>query len=103
MQSPEFLRRMEHVLAQRVEAVKARESKPRRIQQVGGVIAGTMACFFVLKGAAMAHNGHAFAPPPAAEAGIAAQVYQWFAGPDPVSSVLAAALSHGPRARVETL
>ena len=98
-----FKERMEHVLAARVEAQKAREAKPRRIGQAGGVILGTLVCFFVLKGAAVAHNGEAFVGPAAAEAGIGAQIYQWFAGRDPISSTLAAALRNGPSAPVQTL
>jgi hypothetical protein len=106
MQSLDFKQRMEHVLAARVEAVKARDAKPRRLRQVLAVVAGTLICFFVLKGAAVAHNGRAFAEPLAAEAGIGAQIYQWFAGADPISATLAAALRNGPRPQapqVETL
>lgn len=98
MQSSEFRQRMMRVLAARVDAIKARDAKPRRAAQAGGVIVATLACFFVLKGAAVAHNGHAFAAPAGAEAGIGARVYQWFAGTDPISSTLAAAMRNGPRA-----
>lgn len=105
MQSPDFKQRMEHVLAARVEAVKSRDAKPRRLASASGVIAGTLVCFFVLKAAAVAHNGAAFAGPAGADAGLGAQIYQWFAGTDPISSTLAAALRNGPRpgAAVQTL
>jgi len=97
MQSSDFRRRMAHVLASRVEAVKAREQKPRRMLGVLSAFAATLVCFFVLKGAAVAHNGQAFAEPPGAEAGIAAQIHHWFAGADPISATLATALRNAPR------
>lgn len=95
MKSPEFTRRMERVLASRVEAAKAREARPRRLAQAAGVIVGTLACFFVLKGAAVAHNGGPLVRAEAglAEAGLGAAVWHWFAGADPVSSALAAAIN----------
>src|SRR5690606_38315486 len=97
MQSLDFKQRMEHVLATRVEAVKARDAKPRRLRQGLEVVAGTLVCFFVLKGAAVAHNGRAFAEPLTAEAGIGAQIYHWFAGSDPISATLAAAMRNAER------
>lgn len=95
MQSPDFSRRMERVLSSRVEAVKAREARPRRIWQVGSVIVGTVVCFFVLKAMAMAQNGGPLVSETAdlSEAGIGTAVYHWFAGADPVSSLLAAAIN----------
>jgi len=97
MQSPDFRRRMERVLAARVEAVKARNARPRRLARGAGVIAGTLACFFLLKAAAVAHDGRAFAGPPAEGAGFGATLTYWFAGADPISSTLAAALRNEPR------
>lgn len=104
MQSPDFRRRMAHVLAARVEAVKAREQKPRRAAAILSAFAATLVCFFVLKAAAVAHNGHAFAEPPGEGAGVAAQIHHWFAGADPISATLATALRQAPRPGVtETL
>ena len=93
MQSPDFLRRMETVLAARVEEKKTREhGRARRLKQAGSVVAGTLACFFVLKAAALAHDSRVFTAPVAAEAGLGAGLYHWFAGADPVSTALAATL-----------
>ena len=98
MQSAQFLQRMERVLAARVEEKKAEEARPsRRLVQAGGILAGTLACFFVLKAAALAHDGGVFAAPVAAEAGLGARLHQWFAGADPISATLAAALRPAPR------
>lgn len=96
MASLDFLLRMDHVLSARVEAKKAREAKPqRRILQAASVVAGTFACFFLLKAVALAHNGHAFDTTVPAEAGLGAQIYHWLADPDPISSILANALRNG--------
>lgn len=96
MASLDFLLRMDHVLSARVEARKAREAKPqRRVLQAASVVAGTVACFFLLKAVALAHNGNAFAAPVPAEAGLGTQIYHWLADPDPISGTLAAALRNG--------
>ncbi|MFN4100483.1 MAG: hypothetical protein ACK4GT_11970 [Pararhodobacter sp.] len=97
MQSPDYLRRMERVLATRVEAKKAKQAGPRRLTRAAGVIAGTLVCFFLLKAAAVAHDSRAFAGPPAQGAGVVATIAYWFAGADPISSTLAAALRNEPR------
>ena len=95
MQSPDFSRRMERVLSARVEAVKAREARPRRIVQGVGIVVGTVVCFFVLKAMAVAQNGGPLvsAGSDLSEAGIGASIYHWVAGADPVSSLLAAAIN----------
>lgn len=92
MPSIDFRTRLDHVLAARVEARKEQDHKPaQRLVRGLSVIAGTLVCFFVLKAAALAHDGQAFATT-AAEPGIGAQIYHWFAGADPISSTLAYAL-----------
>ena len=96
MQSPDFMRRMERVLSSRVEAVKTREAKPRRITSIFSVLGGTLVCFFVLKAAAVAHGTEHFRTVVPAEAGIGAQIYQWIAGADPISTALATAMRGGP-------
>ncbi|PWE27260.1 hypothetical protein [Pararhodobacter marinus] len=95
MQSPDFMRRMERVLSARVEAVKAREAKPRRLASVFSVLGGTLVCFILLKAAALAHGTEHFRATAAAEAGLGAQVYLWIAGPDPISTALATAMRGG--------
>lgn len=93
MPNADFMRRMERVLSARVEAVKARQARPRRLLQAGSVIAGTFVCFFVLKAAAIAHDGQAFAAGPVpSDAGFGAQVYHWVTGRDPISNTLAMAI-----------
>ena len=63
--------------------------------QAIGIVIGTVACFFVLKAMAMAQNGGPLVTEDTdlTEAGIGASVYHWIAGPDPVSSLLAAAIN----------
>ncbi|MCW1934454.1 hypothetical protein [Pararhodobacter zhoushanensis] len=93
MPSIDFRTRLDHVLASRVEARKEQQHRPaQRLVRGLSVIAGTLVCFFVLKAAALAHDGQAFAAPAPAEPGISAQIYHWFAGADPISSTLAYAL-----------
>ncbi|MCB1411321.1 MAG: hypothetical protein H6899_07565 [Rhodobacter sp.] len=96
MQSADFFRRMDHVLTERVEAKRTRENPWRlRAMRVSGVLTGAIVCFFLLKGAALASRDAGFAPPLPPDAGFGAQVYYWFAGADPISATLAAAL-RGP-------
>ena len=96
MPSIDFRTRLDHVLAARVEARKEQEHRPaRRLVRGLNVIAGTLVCFFVLKAAALAHDGQAFSTPAATEPSIGAQIYHWFAGADPISSTLAYALRDG--------
>lgn len=93
MQSPEYLQRMEAVLAARVEERKQAEApRHRTVLQVGGSMATAIALFFLLKAAALAISGQPFAAPPAAEAGLGARLHHWFAGADPVTRTLAEAL-----------
>ena len=96
MPSTEFRTRLEHVLAARVEARKAEEhSSAQRLVQGMGVIVGTLACFFFLKAAALAHDGQAFAALGGDANGFGAQLHHWFAGADPISSTLSHALREG--------
>lgn len=96
MPSPVFLQRLERVLSNRVEDKQRQTSRglDRGLRGLG-VVVGTLACFFVLKGAALS-QGALTTTPPSAEAGIGAQVAFWMAGADPVSSTLAAALRGTP-------
>lgn len=92
MPSSDFRLRMERVLAARVEDLRERAAKPRRLRSAMAVIAGTLVCFFLLKAAAVAHDGRQFTPAPGAEAGLGATLHYWIAGADPISTTLAAAL-----------
>ncbi|MCL4675478.1 MAG: hypothetical protein KJZ59_05520 [Pararhodobacter sp.] len=97
MASADYLRRMEIVLSARAEDKAAKENPPmRRLARVAGVLAGTLALFFVLKAAALAYSEQPFAAAPAAEAGLGAQIHHWIAGADPISKTLALALRPDP-------
>lgn len=97
MQSPEYLERLDHILSARVEEEKER-NKPRghRVAAGVGVLGGTLAMFFVLKAAALAASGAPLVET-GAEASLTGQIYRWFAGADPVTRTLAAAM-RGPDA-----
>lgn len=94
MQSPDFLRRMETVLASRVEEKKREEAPPAYTAlRIAGSLPFALAIFFVLKAAALAGSGgRPFADPLAPGAGIAAHLHHWFAGADPVTRTLAVAI-----------
>ncbi|HPD93707.1 MAG TPA: hypothetical protein PLG62_14685 [Pararhodobacter sp.] len=82
---------MDTVLTSRVDDLKTRENPwRRRLARAGGVLAGALVCFFLLKGAAMASRDTGFDAPLPPDAGFGAQVRFWIAGPDPVSRALAA-------------
>ncbi|MCB1396917.1 MAG: hypothetical protein H6898_05345 [Rhodobacter sp.] len=94
MQSPDFLRRMETVLASRVEE-KKREDAPAALTalRAAGAVPFAMAFFFFLKAVALAGSGgHSFAAPLTDEAGVAAHLHHWFAGADPVTRTIAVAI-----------
>lgn len=97
MPSADYMRRMETLLAAKLDVIEAEQStRKRRPLQIAGAMGGATVFFFVLKAAAFSHNGNAFTTTLAAEAGFGAQVYHWFAGADPITTSLAAAMRLNP-------
>ncbi|WP_323035861.1 hypothetical protein [Pararhodobacter sp.] len=93
MPSADYMRRLETLLNAKVEELELKETKRhRRPLQILGAVAGAVAFFFVLKAAALSHSGQPLGAPLAAEAGLSAQIYHWFAGADPITTTLAAAI-----------
>lgn len=93
MPSADYMRRLENLLTAKVEEIEITHApRKQRALKAAGAIVGAAAFFFVLKAAAYSHNDRAFTAPLAAEAGFGALVYHWFAGADPITTSLAAAI-----------
>ncbi|MCC5986765.1 MAG: hypothetical protein JJT95_03720 [Pararhodobacter sp.] len=99
MPDARYMARMERVLEVRVrQQRKARRFTARRLSGVAVALLASTACFFLLKAATLAQLGSerfdAVAAPVAQGEGLPALRF-WLAGPDPVSRLLAEALSPG--------
>lgn len=93
MPSQDYLRRLESLIATRVEDQKhASHPTAQRLVGAGLGIAGACALFFVLKAAALAQSDLPLAAPLPAEAGFAQRLHHWIIGPDPVTRTLATAI-----------
>ena len=97
MPDARYMARMERVLETRVKQQrKARHFTARRLSGVAGALLAATTCFFLLKAATLAYLGterfDAIAAPVAQGEGMPALRF-WLAGPDPVSRILAQALS----------
>jgi len=92
MQRTSFDERTARVLASQVATRRRKERKPgRRVLAIFGVLAATVFCFFLLKGAALAwQGGDIFA---AGTAPDASSLRLWLTGVDPVTRLVADLLS----------
>jgi hypothetical protein len=93
MPSADYMRRLDSILTAKVEEAEEEHANRRnRPMRIVGAILGAIVFFFVLKGVALSHSGRSFSDPLAADAGIGAQIYHWFAGADPISATIAIAI-----------
>ena len=87
MQRTSFDERTARVLASHVATRRRKERKPaHRVLAIFGVLAATVFCFFLLKGAALAWQGEdifAASPPDASSLRL------WLTGVDPVTRLIA--------------
>ena len=95
MASADYKRRLEAVLAAKVDEIEVQNMRKRQRQhpmRIAGVLAVTVTFFFVLKAFAFTQSDTALSQPLAAEAGIGATILFWFAGADPITQALATAM-----------
>ncbi len=95
MASADYKRRLEAILAAKVDVIEAKQKHKQSYQrplQIAGALAGAVAFFFVLKAFAFSQSDAALSRPIAAEASIGATIFYWFAGADPITQTLAAAM-----------
>ncbi|HHX88685.1 MAG TPA: hypothetical protein GX700_02750 [Paracoccus sp.] len=90
MQRTSFDERTARVLASHVATRRRKERKPaHRVLAIFGVLAATVFCFFLLKGAALAWQGgdiFAAGPPPDSSS---LSLRLWLTGVDPVTRLIA--------------
>ena len=97
MHRTDFTQRAHDVLARKVTQKQQRERRGlRRLAGIATALAGAVACFFLLKAATLAYMGeerftHASDAAFAQDSGLGF----WIAGIDPVTRVLAQAMTQG--------
>ena len=97
MPDARYMARMERVLEKRAQQQRKARRMPTR--RLGGVIAALLAasaCFFLLKAATLAYFGterFAAITAPVAQGEGVPELRFWLAGPDPLTRLLADALS----------
>ncbi len=97
MQKIGYMTRLSRVLEQRAEENRRKEKRSLRIAGGAAVaLCGAVACFFLLKAATLAYFGTArFEAMNVASSDRSASMQLWLTGIDPVTRVLAEAMSPG--------